>query len=52
MSNINVLFRGDFGQSIYIDQKSGAVMVVLSVSNQTGQQIYEDLFRSALATLG
>jgi len=44
-------FGGDLGQSIYIDQKSGAVMVVLSVSNQTGQQIYEDLFRSALVTL-
>ena len=45
-------FGGDLGQAIYIDQKSGAVMVVLSVSNQTGQQIYDDLFRSALATLG
>jgi CubicO group peptidase (beta-lactamase class C family) len=45
-------FGGDLGQSIYIDQKSGTVMVVLSVSNQTGQQIYEDLFKSALVTLG
>ncbi len=43
---------GDLGQSIYIDQKTGAVMVVLSVSNQTGQQIYEDLFKAALRTLG
>ena len=45
-------FGGDLGQSIYIDQRSGAVMVVLSVSNQTGQQIYEDLFKAALRALG
>jgi len=43
-------FGGDLGQSIYADQKTGTVMVVLSVSNQDGQG-YDYLFKEALATL-
>jgi CubicO group peptidase (beta-lactamase class C family) len=43
-------FGGDLGQTIFIDQKSGTVLVILSVNNNA--QAYIDLFKASIATLG
>ena len=43
-------FGGDLGQAIYIDHKTGTVMVILSVNNNA--QAYNDLFKASIASLG
>jgi CubicO group peptidase (beta-lactamase class C family) len=42
-------FGGDLGQSIYTDAKSGTALVILSASNDGGQE-YRRLFETAIAT--